>query len=63
MMYQPLLSHIMDAVVYVLKASFKNNPILLQVDGPSMFPTFAGKGDLVVAEALPGVTDRVAVGE
>ncbi len=27
-----------------------------------MFPTFAGRGDLVVAEALPGVVDRVAVG-
>jgi hypothetical protein len=36
---------------------------MLQVDGPSMFPTFTGRGDWVVAEALPGLSDRVQVGE
>lgn len=35
-----------------------------QVNGPSMFPTFNGRGwNVVVAEALPGVHDRVKVGE
>jgi hypothetical protein len=33
-----------------------------QVDGPSMFPTFAGRGEWVLVEALPGVVDRVKVG-
>lgn len=33
------------------------------VDGPSMFPTFAGRNDWVFAEALPGVADRVRVGD
>jgi hypothetical protein len=33
-----------------------------QVDGPSMFPTFPGKGEWVLAEALPGLADRVQVG-
>jgi hypothetical protein len=28
-----------------------------------MFPTFSGKGDLVVAEALPTLLDRIEVGE
>lgn len=35
-----------------------------QVNGPSMFPTFNGRGwNVVVAEALPGVHDRVQVGD
>lgn len=36
--------------------------VYLQVDGPSMFPTFTGRGDLVLAEALPGLADRVTLG-
>uniref|UniRef100_A0A383VE91 Peptidase S26 domain-containing protein n=1 Tax=Tetradesmus obliquus TaxID=3088 RepID=A0A383VE91_TETOB len=36
---------------------------LSKVDGPSMFPTFTGRGDWVVAEALPGLSDRVQVGD
>jgi hypothetical protein len=28
-----------------------------------MFPTFSGKGDLVVAEALPTLLDRIQIGE
>jgi signal peptidase I len=36
--------------------------VLSQVDGPSMFPTFTGRGDWVLAEALPGLSDRVQVG-
>lgn len=35
----------------------------LQVDGPSMFPTFPGRGEWVLAEALPGLADRVKVGK
>jgi signal peptidase I len=35
----------------------------VQVDGPSMFPTFTGRGDWVLVEALPGFTDRIEVGE
>eukprot|EP00879_Flechtneria_rotunda_P012745 GHRR01013309.1.p1 GENE.GHRR01013309.1~~GHRR01013309.1.p1 ORF type:complete len:156 (+),score=33.31 GHRR01013309.1:197-664(+) len=34
-----------------------------QVDGPSMFPTFTGRGDWVVAQALPGLADRIQVGD
>jgi signal peptidase I len=34
----------------------------LQVEGPSMFPTFSGNGDLVVAEALPTLLDRIEIG-
>eukprot|EP00878_Enallax_costatus_P006487 GHUV01006801.1.p1 GENE.GHUV01006801.1~~GHUV01006801.1.p1 ORF type:complete len:156 (+),score=26.43 GHUV01006801.1:745-1212(+) len=34
-----------------------------KVDGPSMFPTFTGRGDWVIAEALPGLCDRVQVGD
>ena len=39
-----------------------HSPKQKKVDGPSMFPTFTGRGDLVVAEALPGLAERVAVG-
>eukprot|EP00775_Hariotina_reticulata_P001201 gene1200-1539_t len=34
-----------------------------KVDGPSMFPTFTGRGDFVLVEALPGFTDRIQVGD
>jgi hypothetical protein len=38
-------------------------PARVQVDGPSMFPTLPGRGEWVLLETLPGLADRVQVGE
>lgn len=34
-----------------------------QIDGPSMFPTFTGRGEWVLVETLPGLADRVKLGD
>lgn len=47
----------------VFYVAYKYGFFVAQVDGPSMFPTFTGKKELVVAECLPYVADRVKAGE
>lgn len=34
-----------------------------KVDGPSMYPTFTGRGDMVFAECFPYICDRVKTGD
>ncbi|GBF97650.1 mitochondrial inner membrane protease subunit 1 [Raphidocelis subcapitata] len=48
----------------VLHVTFNYVAFFSQINGPSMFPTFSGRGwNVVVAEALPGMQDRVAAGD
>ncbi|KAI8472441.1 MAG: hypothetical protein J3K34DRAFT_414229 [Monoraphidium minutum] len=48
----------------VCHVTFTYVGFLSQVNGPSMFPTFEGRGwNVVLAEALPGLHDRVGVGD
>lgn len=42
--------------------AYKYGFFVAQVDGPSMFPTFIGKRELVLSECLPYVADRVKAG-
>lgn len=47
-----------------LHVGFNYVAFFSSVNGPSMFPTFTGRGwNVVVAEALPGVQDRVRTGD
>lgn len=47
-----------------LHVGFSYVAFFSQVNGPSMFPTFGGRGwNVVLAEALPGVQDRVSPGD